>query len=91
MYGRYALHDEASDINELIKHFGLTRSAIKELFPRYNVAPTQLMPVVFENHKTKERILNTFRWGLIPPWAKDESIGYRTINARSETLTEKVP
>lgn len=89
MCGRYTIHDKATDIEELKKHFSITRSEIPELFPRYNAAPSQMLPVVLDGHKTSDRILDTFRWGLIPRWAKDESIGYKTINARCESLTEK--
>ena len=54
--------------------------------PRYNIAPTQQVTVVPNNGT--ERI-EFFRWGLIPPWAKDPKIGNRMINARAETLSEK--
>ena len=55
---------------------------------RYNVAPTQLVPIVREN-SVGGRELIMARWGLIPSWAKDDSIAKHTINARSETVTEK--
>ena len=55
--------------------------------PRYNIAPTQMIPVVLE--QSGERIVESLRWGLIPGWAKDESIGSKMINARAETLAEK--
>ena len=54
--------------------------------PRYNVAPTQNVPSV-KNAETRD--VEMLRWGLIPHWAKDTSIGYKLINARSETLREK--
>lgn len=57
-----------------------------EWIPRYNAAPTQDVPVVRDPHA---RDVDMLRWGLIPFWAKDESIGYKLINARSETLAEK--
>lgn len=57
-----------------------------EWTPRYNTAPTQNIPVVRD---PKTRDVDMFRWGLIPFWAKDESVGHKLINARSETLTEK--
>ncbi len=55
--------------------------------PRYNIAPSQMIEVVFEPEN--ERILSPLKWGLVPHWAKDAEIGNRMINARAETLTEK--
>jgi putative SOS response-associated peptidase YedK len=57
------------------------------LKPRYNIAPTQTIAAVLESGG--ERIIDALRWGLIPSWAKDESIGNKLINARAETLGEK--
>jgi putative SOS response-associated peptidase YedK len=54
---------------------------------RYNIAPTQLIDAVLETDS--ERVLSELKWGLIPSWAKEESIGSKLINARAETLTEK--
>ena len=54
--------------------------------PRYNIAPTQPVTVVPNNGAES---IEFFRWGLIPPWAKDPKIGNRMINARAETLSEK--
>jgi len=54
----------------------------------YNVAPTQMVPVV-TSKDGKHRELSLKRWGLIPPWAREISIGNHMINARSETLAEK--
>ncbi len=59
-----------------------------DLPPRYNVAPTQQVPVVLADSE-KGRCLDFFRWGLVPHWAKDIKIGARLINARSETAAEK--
>jgi putative SOS response-associated peptidase YedK len=53
----------------------------------YNIAPTQHAPVLHLHEG--ERILEMFRWGLIPHWAEDASIGARTINARAETVASK--
>lgn len=55
--------------------------------PRYNVAPGQQVISVLSDG-TNYRA-GTLKWGLVPSWAKDEKIGYRMINARSETITEK--
>lgn len=54
--------------------------------PRYNIAPSQMVPVI-TNRKRKE--LTLLKWGLVPTWAKDPAIGNRMINARSETAAEK--
>ena len=54
--------------------------------PNYNMAPSQNLPVITD---ADPRHINLFRWGLIPFWAKDEKIGYKMINARSETVDEK--
>ena len=57
-----------------------------EYSPSYNIAPTQNSPVlVYINNRKIEHM----RWGLIPSWAKDKSIGTKMINARGETLLEK--
>jgi putative SOS response-associated peptidase YedK len=56
------------------------------LMPRYNVAPTQYMPIV---PQFDPRRVYYYRWGLIPFWAKDPKIGATMINARAETLAEK--
>jgi len=53
--------------------------------PRYNIAPTQQIPVVRQHPKEPVRQISTMRWGLIPSWAKDMSGAARMINARSET------
>lgn len=58
-----------------------------ELIPRYNIAPTQMAPVVVVVNG--EKVLKPMRWGLIPFWAKDPGIGSHTINARVETVREK--
>ncbi len=55
--------------------------------PRYNIAPTQPVLTVRKEQGKKVRQFTTMRWGLIPSWAKDMSIGTKTLNARSETVT----
>jgi len=62
------------------------KSQVVGFTPRYNIAPTQDAPVVV---REEEIVLKLMRWGLIPPWAQDESIGNRMINARAETLAQK--
>ncbi len=55
--------------------------------PRFNIAPSQMIDVVFEPEG--ERVLSQLKWGLVPNWAKEADIGNRMINARAETITEK--
>jgi putative SOS response-associated peptidase YedK len=84
MCGRYLLATPAGD---LANWFGFDGGPALEA--RYNIAPSQPIPVVrlaADNHK-RECVL--VRWGLIPSWAKDTSISAHTINARAETLSEK--
>jgi putative SOS response-associated peptidase YedK len=57
------------------------------LTPRFNIAPTQLD--WFVRGEESGRRLVASRWGLIPRWAKDRSVGSKTFNARAETLTER--
>jgi putative SOS response-associated peptidase YedK len=63
-----------------------TSNRLDDLTARYNIAPSQDVPVIIRN--SPHRIV-MMRWGLIPHWAKDESIGYKMINARAETITEQ--
>ena len=57
--------------------------------PHYNIAPTQEVLVVRQPSPQANREARLHRWGLIPPWAKDPSIGNRMINARAETVATK--
>ncbi len=82
MCGRFTLAAELAEITELIADL---RGDV-HLKPRYNIAPSQPVLTVL-NDGSKE--LTFTRWGLIPSWAKDISIGNRLINARSETVHEK--
>jgi putative SOS response-associated peptidase YedK len=82
MCGRFSLWLELTDLVKAFPNFVFP----EELAPRYNIAPTQPVAVVTNN---VDRNVEFFRWGLIPSWAKDPSIGNRMINARSETVTEK--
>jgi len=60
-----------------------------ETSPRYNIAPGQDVPAVIRNRETAARESRLFRWGLVPFWAKDPTIGNRLINARAETVAAK--
>src|SRR5205085_10050256 len=81
MCGRYTL---TVNIKTIAEKFGVEPTLETE--PRYNVAPTQNVVTILRNGTDH---LAQLRWGLIPSWAKDESVGSRMINARAETLAEK--
>lgn len=87
MCGRYVLEGPVSKIQ---RYFKATATDAFEDFEtgRYNIAPTLLIPVVRIN-RNGERVLIPHRWGLIPSWAKDSSIGAKLNNARGETVHEK--
>jgi len=85
MCGRYLLKTTAEELRRL---FGFIE--MPNLAPRYNVAPTQEVPVVRQRRNPAgERTIQNLRWGLVPAWAEDPKLGTRMINARSETLLEK--
>lgn len=82
MCGRYSLTSPPEVIAE---RFRLVWTP--GLDAHYNIAPSQMIPVIRE---TKEgRVLTLMKWGLVPSWAKDPSIGERLINARAETIADK--
>ena len=81
MCGRFVIELSPDLVSKV---FGLAE--VPELPPRYNVAPTQLVPVVREASDGSRR-LSMMRWGLVPSWSKE--IGEGLINARSETVNEK--
>jgi len=61
------------------------------LAPRYNIAPTQTVPIVRRQKDGQGRELALVRWGLVPFWATDLAIGNRMINARAEGIAAKRP
>jgi putative SOS response-associated peptidase YedK len=83
MCGRFTL---TANIQKVAQTFQATAPSSLQTAPRYNVAPTQDVVAVINDDG---RHLEMLRWGLIPSWAKEESIGSRMINARAETLAEK--
>lgn len=83
MCGRFALKAPPS---ELITRFGLDECA--DFSPRYNIPPGTDIPVIRQSPEGK-RVLHLLRWGLVPRWAKDPSIGAKLNNARGETVAEK--
>ncbi len=85
MCGRFTLF---APEKELAERFGVSAPG-RSLVPRYNIAPSQPVAAVRAAPEGSGRELVLLRWGLIPSWAKDPSIGNRMINARSETAAEK--
>jgi putative SOS response-associated peptidase YedK len=82
MCGRYRL----TAVDRIRERLGLDDPDV-DLRPRYNIAPSQPVPIVRQLDGL--RILSMARWGLVPFWAKDVSIGDKMINARSETVMRK--
>jgi putative SOS response-associated peptidase YedK len=83
MCGRYT---QAQSVKELAERFGLKAPTLT-LAPRWNIAPSQQAAVVLRERGGKALALH--RWGLVPGWAADASIGNKLINARAEGLAEK--
>lgn len=84
MCGRYA---SSRKPESLVEEFEVVAPVDQELRPDFNVAPTKLVYSVV--NRSAGRSLSVMKWGLIPSWAKDPSIGSRMINARVETVAEK--
>ncbi|HPD63961.1 MAG TPA: SOS response-associated peptidase [Bacteroidia bacterium] len=83
MCGRFMITKKVDDITVRYR----AELDFEKYKPVYNAAPTMQMPVI-TNQKPQK--IEFFRWGLIPFWAKDVSVGNKMINARAESLTEKV-
>lgn len=83
MCGRYTLYQSEEN---LAKRYNLA-TIPESIRQNFNVAPGQLMPVIIKSDNQTN--LEIMKWGLVPSWAKDPKIGYRMINARSETIFEK--
>lgn len=82
MCGRFALSLEPAELQAAFPQFAIPTGWRL----RYNIAPGQPVLVLPNDGKSQA---DFFVWGLIPPWAKDPSLGSRLINARAETLAEK--
>lgn len=83
MCGRFTLRTAPDKIAQTFL------ALVPEMRPRYNIAPSQPVAAVRLDANRHQRELVSFRWGLIPSWADDPRIGYRTINARAETVATK--
>lgn len=91
MCGRYAMFGPVKTsraMKQEVDAMGLDlESLLNQRDDQYNVAPTQMAPVIAGGENGVE--LKALRWGLVPVWAKDEKIGTHAINARVETVAEK--
>jgi len=83
MCGRFALKPPAA---EIVKCFGLDEAV--DLAPRYNISPGTDIPAI-RHAPDGRRVMHLLRWGLVPNWAKDPTIGAKLSNARGETVAEK--
>jgi len=84
MCGRFVSKAKKAEIE---KEFMVEIGDDDLIAPRYNIAPTQMIAAITEIENLRE--VSLFKWGLIPKWAKDDSIGSKLINARAETVREK--
>jgi putative SOS response-associated peptidase YedK len=82
MCGRYATTRSDADLSLLFDAVNVTEG----LGPSWNVAPTDPVPLVRISQRQGGRVLDTARWGLVPPWSPDLRGGARMINARAETV-----
>jgi len=85
MCGRYRL----SRRKQIIEQYFDCYPWADDWWPRFNIAPTQSVPVIRQHPKEPVRQITSMRWGLIPNWARDASIASGTINAKSETAATK--
>jgi putative SOS response-associated peptidase YedK len=83
MCGRYR---RTTAEEEIARQFHIPIPPQLDLPISYNIAPTQNVLAIRRHPESGERTLDALRWGLIPNWAKDEKIAYKTINARVETV-----
>jgi putative SOS response-associated peptidase YedK len=83
MCGRYR---RTTREEELARIYRIPIPSQPDLPIRYNIAPSQEVLAIRLNPETKQRSLDRLRWGLVPYWDKDEKIGFKTINARAETV-----
>src|SRR5262245_18396385 len=82
MCGRFTRFHKPEEIAERFDVTTIEEAAA----PRYNIAPSQIIPVI---RQVENREMIPCKWGLVPFWAKDPKIGYKMINAKSETLAQK--
>jgi putative SOS response-associated peptidase YedK len=84
MCGRFTLHTPESQVRDT---FNLEHNEPLGLKPRYNIAPSQDIPIIRDIESSREMVMA--QWGLIPSWSKEPKTKYSTINARIESVAEK--
>lgn len=89
MCGRFTMKTPPDQWGQLLLPLLDIEVAKANWTPRYNVAPTQNIVAIAIDGESAKRFTDYFRWGLVPSWAEDLSIGNRMINARAETINEK--
>ena len=87
MCGRYR---RTTSEEELARLYHIPIPSQTDLPISYNIAPSQKVLTIRFNPKSQQRSLDAVQWGLVPYWAKDPKVAYRTINARAETV-DKAP
>lgn len=83
MCGRFTRRTPAK---EIARFFQVT---VPDMQPRFNIAPSQSVATIRLSPERQTRELAMLRWGLVPFWADDSTIGYKMINARAETVAQK--
>lgn len=81
MCGRYSLSVTSKLLAQVFK-----TSSVVDWSPRYNIAPTQSVPVIRAGKESGDRRLDLLHWGLVPSWTKDIREAHKPINARSESI-----
>jgi len=86
MCGRFALKTNPKKLAQTIK--AVMEPNLEALEPRYNIAPSSTVPVI--RYQQNQRVMEALKWGLVPSWAKDPSIGFKLANARADSVAEKL-
>jgi len=82
MCGRYSLAKSKIELEDRFQ-----AEMLEDFKPRYNIAPSQLVPVITSD---SPKGFSHFYWGITPAFAKNKPVAYKLINARSESITEKI-
>ena len=85
MCGRFALATEKNILDML---FNIELRTDFNVEPRFNIAPSQTVPVLRISPKDGNREMAELKWGLVPFWAEDPKLGNRMINSRDEAVME---